>query len=595
MLTPAPARRDILCGVIDTGGGAETDVRSTEIDGVPAFWLPVEGSLTVQLLFRVGRADEQLAEGGITHLVEHLSLYSLGARSVRYHFNGYVDAVTTAFHAQGSAEDVVSFVADVCSALGDLPLARLDAEKEILRSEAGQHQPGGALDSLLRWRHGARTYGLSAYEQFGLYGLDGAAVASWARRWFTRGNAALWMTGEPPPALRLSLPDGQRSRPPEASSALPATPAWYAEGGGGAAMLTDLPRSSAGVMLRNALEQRLMTRLRYELGASYSPQVGYERRTGVDAAIWVLADAVEGREQSVSTELASALGAIAEAGCKDEDLRHWRRRMEDAAADPGAGREFLHVRCWDHLQGGEERSYAETLEELRAVDSEQVAAAAGIAAQAALYRLPEGTAAPAPPVVAAPVWSARTVQGLRFDAIRASADEPLTTMVVGPDGLMLDRPDGNQVTVPWADCEALLCWPDGRRAMLSADGFVMELLPNVWIDGDELRRRVDEGVARQRHVPMPAMPPDQFPFPAPPGEPDNAWWAVILLATVVLTLLGIMVVDRTWDPVFLLLLFPYFLYRRVRVLRETRRARGLSKFPRWSSSQTSSTSSDEPR
>ena len=79
-------------------------VRRTEIDGVPTFWHPAPGPLRAALIFRVGRADEQLAQAGISHLVEHLTLASLGERD--HPVNGFVDHHRTVFYSSGSAEEV---------------------------------------------------------------------------------------------------------------------------------------------------------------------------------------------------------------------------------------------------------------------------------------------------------------------------------------------------------------------------------------------------------------------------------------------------------------------------------------------------------
>jgi hypothetical protein len=86
------------------------------------------------LTFRVGRADETLATAGITHLLEHLTLFHHGLSD--YHYNGATGSVVTHFHMQGSEEDVVTYLVGVCAALSNLPLDRLETEKGILRTEA---------------------------------------------------------------------------------------------------------------------------------------------------------------------------------------------------------------------------------------------------------------------------------------------------------------------------------------------------------------------------------------------------------------------------------------------------------------------------
>src|SRR4051794_3633681 len=99
------------------------------------------------LAFRVGRADETLARGGITHLVEHLALHGHGLTD--YHFNGSTGAIVTHFHMQGSEADVVAYLTGVCRALASLPLERLETEKSILRTEsAGKSRSAGEAMAL---------------------------------------------------------------------------------------------------------------------------------------------------------------------------------------------------------------------------------------------------------------------------------------------------------------------------------------------------------------------------------------------------------------------------------------------------------------
>ena len=69
-------------------------IGSTVIDGVPTIFAPGRGNLmTAGLVFRVGWADESLATRGITHLIEHLALFGLGA--VDAHHNGETSETLT--------------------------------------------------------------------------------------------------------------------------------------------------------------------------------------------------------------------------------------------------------------------------------------------------------------------------------------------------------------------------------------------------------------------------------------------------------------------------------------------------------------------
>lgn len=200
-------------------------IRQTEVDGVPTLLAGTTGPMHAGLMFRVGQADETLARRGITHLLEHLVLFPTGVAD--YHYNGATGNVITYFHLQGSARDISTFLVGVCESLRNLAGERLETEKTILRTEWSSRSHS-ATDPMPLWRYGARDYGLVSYPEWGLSGLTTDDLRDWVARYFTRENAVLWIAGdEVPPGLTLDLPSGRRQPVPVASSALPATPAFF--------------------------------------------------------------------------------------------------------------------------------------------------------------------------------------------------------------------------------------------------------------------------------------------------------------------------------------------------------------------------------
>ena len=67
-------------------------------------------------------------------------------------------------------------------------------------------------------RYGPCGYGVVPHEELGLGWLEVEDVSAWASRRFTRDNALLWMTTEPPADLELMLPAGERLPLPEAQT-----------------------------------------------------------------------------------------------------------------------------------------------------------------------------------------------------------------------------------------------------------------------------------------------------------------------------------------------------------------------------------------
>src|SRR4051794_14474519 len=184
----------------------------------------------------------------------------------------------TMFHLQGGEDDIVAFLNGVCASLQSLPLHRLETERQVLRAEEGGRRVGAA-DSLSLWRYGARSYGLPAYAELGLPRIGPDDLRWWARTWFTRQNAVLWVAGERvPPALKLALPDGERRAVPAPTSALRSTPAYYLGDGTHVAYDGIVRRGAPGLALAGVLERELYRSLRQEDGNSYTAAAEYDPR-----------------------------------------------------------------------------------------------------------------------------------------------------------------------------------------------------------------------------------------------------------------------------------------------------------------------------
>ena len=557
-------------------GDEPLDVRTSNVDGVPVMWLPVDDvSVTAGLVFRVGRADEQLARAGVSHLLEHLALFEVGRAHPDLRFNGQVDQTTTSFFVEGTPAQVVTFLRDVCQRLHDLPAQRLEVERDILRSESDGRSLSTAPAVLHRWRFGARGYGLVAWEEYGLNQLSIEDLNAWAARFATRGNALVWMTGPPSPDLSLPLPDGQRIVVPGAVDVLPRFPTWFNDGPAPVTAAHSLvARSSAARAMACLLEKRLVQRVRYELGASYSPHVAYEPTLPETAELLVVAEPVAGQEAAVAHEVLTALAAMADGDISSESLTAWRdlsARMP--TDDPSVLRGALVFRALARLLGSRDMSAEEVQHEAAAVDATSVAAAAAEAASRALYRIPEDVKAP-PGIVQAPVWSPELDAGRRHEERRPSPEGEPHVLCAGPIGVSLARNDGNHVSITAGDVEALLVWPHDLRTVVGSDAATLDINPAYWHDGPELLRDLDAMVPLERHVRM-RQDIDAPPGPTGVGEPVGVW----LLFVGLLVLLGALVV-ALFIGVASFTLLPLVLLtvgtlRALRFLQRTRHARGL--------------------
>jgi predicted Zn-dependent peptidase len=167
-------------------------MNETEVDGVPVLWAEAPGPLTGTLVFGVGARDETFRTIGVTHLVEHLAMSTLPR--VHYEHNAAVDLDKTEFYAAGKPEHVVSFLAAVCEALGDLPLDRIEKEAGVLAAEGG-HVAHPTAAVLLNRRFGANGAGLALWEGPGYDRLTAEHVTEHVRKFFTKANAVVTFTG----------------------------------------------------------------------------------------------------------------------------------------------------------------------------------------------------------------------------------------------------------------------------------------------------------------------------------------------------------------------------------------------------------------
>ncbi|MGH1555892.1 hypothetical protein ACRAWF_40870 [Streptomyces sp. L7] len=140
---------------------AAATIHLTEVDGIPTLFAYAPGPLRAGLVFRVGTADETLARAGVTHLVEHLALYRHGLAD--YHYNGATKAAFTPLPRGRRRTRDRRLPPRRLRLLADLPMERLETEKEILRTEESRREPG----QLPLWRYGAQGYGLVSYPEWG--------------------------------------------------------------------------------------------------------------------------------------------------------------------------------------------------------------------------------------------------------------------------------------------------------------------------------------------------------------------------------------------------------------------------------------------
>lgn len=518
-------------------------IRQTEVDGVPTLIAPTSGPMHAGLMFRVGRADETLPRAGITHLLEHLVLHPLGLAD--YHYNGATAPVTTFFHMQGPEKDVAGFLTGVCDALQNLPLQRLETEKEILRTE-GSSRSSHVTEPMALWRHGARDHGLVSYPEWGLSMITPDDLRAWAARYFTRDNAVLWIAGQDvPPGLTLRLPPGERRPVPPASSVLPVTPAYFSGDSRAVAMDAVVRRRTAASVFAGVLERELFRGLRQEGGLSYTAGTDYTPRGDGYAVITALADALPEKQDAVLGGFIDILAKMRVGRIEQADVDAVITKSSDALDNAEASATRLPSHAFAVLTGAEHPSADELAIELKSVTVADVHEVAVEALGSALLMVPDGRRADWAGFTEAPSNSEHVVQGTAYPAVEGGG----VRLVVGPEGVTVaDTRDA--VTVRYDQCSAVLGWPDGRRLLIGHDAVTVAVEPTMFAGAAVALPYLDAAVPPYLRVAMPARDPATIPQPDParhqprlerpgPGDVSTPWSvAGISMLAVVLLVVG---------------------------------------------------------
>lgn len=484
-------------------------IRRTEIDGVPTLFAEHSGPYRAGLVFRVGRADESFARSGITHLLEHLTLFPLGI--AEHNYNGCTGPVTTTFTASGTEDEVVTFLGAVCQNLAKPPLERLVTEKSILKTEWA-NRAEGADSSIASWRYGAKGYGLMSFSEPGLSMVTAEELLAWSSTWFTRQNAALWICGERlPGGIVLDLPAGTRRRVPTPTSALPSTPAFYVEGDKAVVFNSVLADRPAVAVFARVLERTLYRDLRHDAGISYTATAATCARGDGQTSLTALVDALPDQAGAAVGGMVDVLAKLRAGRVEQRDVDAHITGVAEAAEHPDAEACLLPSAAFDLLTDQplvlDVESY---LADLRSVTVEQVRQVAVEASANALLLVPGGTAADWAGFTAAPTTAESMVAG----TVHPSIDQKHADLIIGPDGVSSRFGSDRGSTVRFDELAALLRWPDGACQLVGDDGFMIRIEPTLYrIDPTQLGAALSS-VDPEKIIAMPERDPDRIPKPA---------------------------------------------------------------------------------
>ena len=473
-------------------------INRAETDGLPVYWTESGGPFYAMLTFRVGFADEPLPLRGISHLVEHLAITP---KRRLYAFNGWAGMATTGFWAEGSQEEALGYLEEVCRSLTELPVDRLESERRILRTESSGRGTS-LVHALISARCGARGYGAAAMDEFALNHVDADTVRAWSARHFVAENAVLILSGPPPDSLRLELGQGERATLPEptriAGLELP-TCISIGDGAVAAGFLVD--RSPATGVTIATLAERLTSRLRHELGLSYGVWTDYEALGERYAHLTIAADCTHDGVEQLTDAILAVLDELAASGPDDHDVAHEIERFERMLQTP---RDAVGWYATGELFGVTPEEMVATAAATARVTPEDVAEVIGSGMRNMLMLIPAGRQ-PRPRFRPYPLWSGRAVTGrmLRPGGLVARLLSRRGGLVVGEEGISGLWGDGTITTVLWTECEAVLVFGDGTVVVIGCDSDRIAVPVQVFGAArvSEVRREIQTHVPADRFVP----------------------------------------------------------------------------------------------
>ena len=480
--------------------GAGESVSIGDIDGIPVIWKGRPGPLVAAVGFRVGRADEPLARGGVTHLVEHLALS--GIADVLYDYNGWVNWSTTWFGFRGRPDELGEYFDCIRSALIDLPIDRLDEEIGVLRAEDAR-RPRSIAGGCLAYWFGTVGWGNLEYPEYGLNSMDEERARAWCEHRFGRGNALMWMTGEPPTGVSLELPPvavwPEPRVEPQPGRLQPTS--WLTHHQGVTAVSYLAPRTADTVRAATILQSRLRALLRGREGLSYDIGLDVEPLDAATAHVLLTAD---GTSPEIVGIVEEAIGAIVDDGPTEEELVHqqaaYLRAIEDDASLPSR----LAAAAHERLCGWPGPADLAARFALNDDSAARVAEAVEAAAAGALILVPPGVTVPrsfAVPVADPP---ARRVEGRTFTLLHPDHSLPPRRLIVGASGVT-DINGAERTTVAVDEVTAALIWPDGTRALIGRDGATVSFDPADWSGPRAALRSLDAALPTSVAVPMAAV------------------------------------------------------------------------------------------
>ena len=461
----------------------------SDINGIPAFWAnQSEQKHYAGIVFRVGKIDESVPSSGVSHLVEHLAMFSLGRRD--HEMNAIVELLYTAFFASGSQEQVDRFLQDICAGLTSLPIDRLEQERQVLLVENARR--GSWDQGLLSTRFGSKGPGLLDFPDFGLRRIEAEEVQAWTRQNFVAGNAAIFMSGTPR-ELDLALPEGP-GRPVVTPEPVVPLPGWETHEMPILALSLIVPRAAASSVASSTIADVAYDEIRMKRALAYEVSAGYLPLGPNLAQVSLAVDAQKGHVDEIVDATVSLVEGLSRSGPSPESFARYQSAYEAQRADEKAaalGRIAYEAR--EILLGSPADPVEKIDAEFRALTPEAIGEAIADALPSAIYLLPDGHVLDS--------FAPRVKRGNEKRFTGASFFAPKTELIAGDEGISVVDHEGTG-SIARDDCVGVLESASGTLVVLAHDGYHFRL-PLYYFDRPwDLHRATERAYGAERFTPV---------------------------------------------------------------------------------------------
>jgi zinc protease len=466
------------------------------VDDVPALWMERATGFTAGISFRVGSADERPGWRGLTHLLQHLVLESLGRD--RIHANANIGPLFTSFYSTSDEDLASDFIQHVLRSLARLNAGRLGTEAREVADELSMVGRPSLEDVLFRRRFGATGVGRVGLPELAVHHAEPQHVAAWASTRFSRHNAAFWFAGAPPRWLEMPLVNGQWHPAPPSDPIewlpLPGVASFEGEGVGVSMILPTGPAAAFGVHVLDRRARGLVDRGLCQRVAIRAKPIALDR-----THVAVVVDCESQMVPKVASALIDLIDDLSRNEVSPSELNEWLIVSETTLRDPARAVDVARTEAHRLLLGGDPRDPEQQLDDRRKVRTVDATAEISRATATLLMLLPTAVRWSDARLARVPDGPKDEIEGKKLTA--RNGDHSGRAFTLGLEAVSFVPIKGAPAqTVHYADCEQMLIEGDGTRTLIARDGTIVHVDPGEWKESDAITTLLDNSIPADRRV-----------------------------------------------------------------------------------------------